>query len=857
MAMLAVLSAALLSGASASLCKSTTQVGMTSPVDLTGVSKVSFVGVKPALSYFTSATGSPYAVIKGYSSAITMTTVDGVWTVEATSCAVPEPGSSDGAAALLRNKWVNGAATLAASAALFSRATPATKALVTGLSLAAGASAHEEMCDNVVEIEMYTSSGELPVEQLEYMMADGAGNFQFNPIGSITAHIAEAQDCARTEGCVVMDGASGDVDYPFMDIKVLMTVGEYDKKTGFMLVGVPDGMGCYLKDDSTVRVIWQSESYGPLSSTKDSFPFVVNPATGASFTGSHVMYVDYDRTALSNFMAGTASAEHMVLGAGDLIKTAHNLKGDVITKRVTTGDCCSEHAHFSDTDKNGCGCWSSIMNKPEPSRADWLLQSLCSAHLEEKHQWGVGIGVEDDLFITNEEWTTYKDKALFTGIPAHVIELSSGHMWATGAFTLGGFEKIVEINCGNKDYVCFSPSGYNGNFGTSDASLKQADGPRPDGSPYVWPKDIVPSRIYIGKKGFDAKGMPSTSFLARNGLAFGQLYGFATDVDVTTAGLYGDAFHAEASGNLPGAKVVGGFYPLDWQWDGEVKDFKDDGCWAYQHKTADGFYFWTSAGPDMNGFKKEHNTPDPYGGARYIQGSTAGYFGIYDFTGITAILDAAAGAFPTMVPATYTMLEGERDITAQINLGGKGLQVGDRDATQNYDSAQEPGMGKKTFEDVDGLDWYATADSTDGYLLIQEDSGNRAGERTFMTKIQTDGTLQEYFLIALSGGSINTRNSATGMVGVPAKTNAGLGNGHEFSGSFDLSGVLARDAAGNFIASSGNGMSKRAADMSATINDKTIAFGLQAHSLSAGIINTFSGDRGGQIYIGKPKLPVA
>ncbi|KAJ1450954.1 hypothetical protein M885DRAFT_570569, partial [Pelagophyceae sp. CCMP2097] len=177
---------ALLSGVSASLCKSTTMLSNPVPVDLSGVTKMQFVGVKPALSYFSSATGKNYALIKGFSSEMTMTTVDGIWTVEATSCtvtpgptagAIAMPGRTDGAAALLSNKWVNGAATLAASAALFSRATPATKALVTGLSLAAGASAHEEMCDNVVEIEMYTSSGELPVEQLEYMMADGAGNF--------------------------------------------------------------------------------------------------------------------------------------------------------------------------------------------------------------------------------------------------------------------------------------------------------------------------------------------------------------------------------------------------------------------------------------------------------------------------------------------------------------------------------------------------------------------------------------------------------------------------------------------------------------------------------------------------------
>ena len=83
------------------------------------------------------------------------------------------------------------------------------------------------------------------------------------------------------------------------------------------------------------------------------------------------------------------------------------------------------------------------------------MQSLCAAHLEEKHQWGPGIGVEDDLFITNEEWTStprlelkppdntdaragpaayasgphvgtvYVGGSDYTGIPAHVVDLAT------------------------------------------------------------------------------------------------------------------------------------------------------------------------------------------------------------------------------------------------------------------------------------------------------------------------------------------------------------------------------------------------------------------------------------------------
>lgn len=88
------------------------------------------------------------------------------------------------------------------------------------------------------------------------------------------------------------------------------------------------------------------------------------------------------------------------------------------------------------------------------------MQSLCSAHLEEKHQWGEGIGLEDDIFITNEEWNTYEtDVESLVGLSSHAIDLATKTDYAIGAMTNGGFEKIVEINPLHEDYVIFSVSG--------------------------------------------------------------------------------------------------------------------------------------------------------------------------------------------------------------------------------------------------------------------------------------------------------------------------------------------------------------------------------------------------------------
>lgn len=101
-----------------------------------------------------------------------------------------------------------------------------------------------------------------------------------------------------------------------------------------MLVGVPDGMGAYLVNETTVRVVFQSESYGPMYGL-ESYPFIVNGATGGSFTGSHVMYVDYDRHSLADFMSTPmdSPAAPFVTGAGNLITSAMNLHGAPVGPR--------------------------------------------------------------------------------------------------------------------------------------------------------------------------------------------------------------------------------------------------------------------------------------------------------------------------------------------------------------------------------------------------------------------------------------------------------------------------------------------------------------------------------------------
>lgn len=162
-------------------------------------------------------------------------------------------------------------------------------------------------------------------------------------------------------------------------------------------MGVPDGMGAYLKDDETLRIVVQSESYGPLY--YESYPYYVN-GNGASFTGSHVQYTDFDRDGLADFMNNDYPASEIIKGFGQVAHTYYNLAGELVGQRDSDGPTV-HGAHFSNTD--AAGNYAVIA---EPSEADWIMQSLCSSHLEEKHQWGKGIGLEDDMYITNEEWIT-------------------------------------------------------------------------------------------------------------------------------------------------------------------------------------------------------------------------------------------------------------------------------------------------------------------------------------------------------------------------------------------------------------------------------------------------------------------
>jgi hypothetical protein len=586
----------------------------------------------------------------------------------------------------------------------------------------------------------------------------------------------------------------------------------------------------------------------------------------ATFSGSHVQYVDYAREGMANFMQSSEPASMMVTGMGEVIENVINLKGDPVGPRVRGGPT-TNGAHYGNADADG----NYVVAAP-PSEADWFFQSLCSAHLEQKHQWGEGIGLEDNLFMTNEEWMDYDDGSLFVGIGAHAVDLEESTAHAIGAFSMGGFEKNVELNSQNADYVMFGMSGYNGNFAGNSAVLqarKDEYGTRPDGTDYIWTENVVPFRMYVGAKGLleDGSAAPADDFLARNGLKFGKVYGFAVDMSATgaTEGLWRDDFHRDVVLARNGANVSGKWIAQDWQWDGVVTNYQNDGSWEFQlpppgtgvaGTELENYLWWNSAGNDASGCKTEHVSPDPRAGiTAFIQGSTCGYFGHLYVNGVAEVLAAAApGTFPATFDGDWFVYQGENDVTGQIQMGGKGQHADGRDALRNWDDAA--GEGKVTFEDIDGLELFVSDDGS-LYAMIQEDSGNDYGERMFIVgplEHEDDGNDLTYYLVALSGGVKNTR--MVEGVGIPAGTNCDPGS-HEFSGLFDLSGLLRMENGTFVMSATDEGNVKRAQDALVNINDKQILVGLQAGNLHCGIIEAFQADRGGQWLMYQPKLPVA
>lgn len=649
-----------------------------------------------------------------------------------------------------------------------------------------------------------------------------AGGHSPKTIGQTTALIAEA-GLATTE---LKDGQSANTNFPFADFKAIATVGEVDAETGLALTGYPDGQAAWLADEDTIQVVYQSESYATMgrAPNPETYPWVME--NGVSFTGSHIHTINYDRAAFADVMSSNEPASSMVKGSGKLFDTVYNVFGEkVAAPSFDPADLSGKWGNQTRPD----GTLIPFAPKFTLSAADYFFQSFCGAWYEQANKYGPGMGFADHIWLTAEEWSIGRmfpagaaDANATMGLASVVVDIANNTAYTVPALGQTGYEKMMPINSGHKDYVVIVTSGYNHSQEPSPLKV------------YVGMKD----RLADGSMIDYATANERDSFLARNGLLFGKLYGMAVTTE-TAATLV-----AEPN---PAAKMIDEyiqnqdapnsfaamFVPTSYQWAGwdmpvAVQDTEMMLWEAEDEQPAGHIYF--------NGDSKvEHVAADPSGKPRYFANMTnkGGLFAV-DFGGF----EFDGQALPATLAANVTRTVGSWD-------GALTLEIGDEGKTKDGDASIHMEKGKAQMIAPDGLYWAKTSDGD--YLIVDEDSGNDFGERKYVLTLDTDLNVAAAHLLALAGGKYSSRYEA----GVSALGGAFTKPGTtEFSGSWPVTALIARKDDGSFYTIeelAGTGRQDIRGAMSTA--DQTYIGVVQARPESSGAVEANGGDAGGQIFV--------
>lgn len=649
--------------------------------------------------------------------------------------------------------------------------------------------------------------------------ADGHGQ---KTIGQTTALIPEA-GLPTSE---LADGQSANTNFPFANFKALATVGEVDAQTGMALTGYPDGQAAWLADEDTVRVAYQSESYATMGSAPKPETYPWEMANGVTFTGSHIHTIDFDRAAFAQFMSNDASAAAMVKGSGKLFDTVYNAFGEVVAKpSFDPSDLAGKWGNQTRPD----GTLIPFSSDFRLSAADYFFQSFCGAWYEQANKYGEGMGFADDIWLAAEEWAIGRmfpagaaDANATMGLAAVAVDIANSTAYTVPALGQTGYEKMMPINSGHKDYVVIVTSGYNHDQEPSPLKV------------YVGMKDRLPDGSMIDY----ATANERDSFLARNGLLFGKLFGLAVSTD-TAASLVAEPNTAskmmeEYIGNQDApATFAANFVPTSYQWGGwdqpvAVQD-TEMMLWEAEDEQPEGHIYF-------NGDSKvEHVAADPSGAPRYFANMTQNGgllsidFGAFEFDG---------QGLPALLPANVTRTVGAWDGALTLEIGDEG-KVKDGDASTHV----EAGVAKMVAPD--GLYWAKTADGD--YLIVDEDSGNDYGERKYVLSLDGDLNVTAGHLLGLAGGKYSARYEAGVSALGGAFTKLGTA---EFSGSWPVTALIAQKGDGTFYTMdelAGTGRQ----DIRGTIptSGQTYIGVVQARPESSGAVEANGSDAGGQIFM--------
>jgi len=675
-------------------------------------------------------------------------------------------------------------------------------------------------------------------------------------IGETTALIPQAGTSTAPEHLI--DGRSGRTDFPNGTFKALATVGEVDKTTGLALTGWPDGNAAWLLNDTTIRVAFQSESYATSSNQTYAQPLNNGKVT---FTGSKTHYIDYDRAGFADFLKTGDTGADIVKGSGFLFDTLYNVFGEVVDgKNTDKTDLSAKWGNQTKPDGTYVEFGSAVpQSGGRPAKdmrlteADFHFHSFCGSWFEQANKYGTNIGFANDVWFMAEEWNMgagYFGSAATAndtmGLASMVVDVANKTAYTIPVVGQGGYEKLLPINPGHKDYVAMVLSGYN-----HDKS--------------------APNRIYIGIKDKLADGTAINyntasardSFLARNGLLHGKIYGLAlSDATYTTLGINPDADKdlliddLSADSYLKSAtapdNIQGRFYGTSYQWEGfdkpkAVKD-TDMNLWEKATEQPTGYKFFTADS------KVEHSAVDPdTSKVRFVQNMTAsgGILG-FDLTNtISQELIAANGALPEYLSVNVNRVLPAIEGALILDTNGAGeAHVGKNNLDGSQTAAKHLGGTAPAAKAVapDGLIWVKNDDGD--FLIVDEDSGNVAGERKYVLSLDsTTLALKEKGtgdLLAIAGGADNPRAKAKVAAMEGAFTNA---TGAEFSGSWNVTGLVARKADGSFYTTTelqGNKVQTIANQI--PLSEQLFIGVVQMGGESSGQVKDVKADYGGQIF---------
>lgn len=647
-------------------------------------------------------------------------------------------------------------------------------------------------------------------------------------IGQTTALIAEA----GLSTAALKDGESGNTNFPFAAFRALATVGEVDARSGLALTGYPDGNAAYLKDENTIRLIYQSESYATMGSAPKPETYPWKMLNGVTFTGSHIHTIDYDRAAFADFMNSNKAAADMVKGSGKLFDKIYNGFGELVSA-PSYDPAYLSGKWGNQTRPDG----SLIQFKPDfrLSEADYFFQSFCGAWYEQANKYGQGLGFADDIWLTAEEWQIGRmfpagksDAAATLGLASIAVDIANGTAYTVPALGQTGYEKLMPINSGHKDYVVIVAAGYNHD------------------------QEPAPNRIYVGMKGRAADGSKidyakaseRDAFLARNGLLYGKIYGLALTADTfeklgievkLDAKMVDDYMKDAKAPN----KFEGRFYPTSYQWGGFEKPVAVQDTemmlWEKEEEQPAGYAFFNGD------TKTEHPAADPSGASRYFQNMTdEGGLLAFDLGNLGKALAAANGELPAFLDVSVKRSVAAVDGVMTLKLGGEGKVV-DGDASIHME------MGVAKMVAPDGLYWAKTADGD--YLIVDEDSGNDFGERKYVLTLDDEMNVVDAHLLALAGGKHSSRYQAGVSALGGAFTKAGS---TEFSGSWPVTALIARKSDGSFYSVDElKGGARQAIRGKIATADQTYIGVVQARPESSGAVARNGSDAGGQIFMFK------